>query len=298
MPLLGEMLSLGAALFWAVGVILFKKSGDTMSPMALNLFKNAFAVLLFVPTLILSTFLSDEPLFPDRPLRAWVLLAVSGIIGIGIADTLFFMALRKLGAGLTAVVDTSYLPVMLFLSWLVLGDEIGVGILMGGGLIMAAMLLGSATKPLPGTTQKDILVGIVLGTSGIVLMGIGVVMVKGVLMESPLVWANTVRLFFGCVALIPMILLSGRRREILAQMLPSPVWKQAIPGAFFGTYLAIFSWLGGMKYTDVSVAALLNQLSTVFIFIFAVFFLAEPLTWRRSTAVVLAFFGACMVVVS
>jgi len=54
-------------------------------------------------------------------------------------------------------------------------------------------------------------------------------------------------------------------------------------------------WIGGMKFIDVHRAALLNQLSAIFIFVFAVIFLKEPLTRRRLIAISLAATGAFLV---
>ena len=50
-PYIGEILSLLTAVFWAVAVILFKKSGETVHPLGLNLFKNALGFLLILITL-------------------------------------------------------------------------------------------------------------------------------------------------------------------------------------------------------------------------------------------------------
>jgi len=51
-------------------------------------------------------------------------------------------------------------------------------------------------------------------------------------------------------------------------------------------------WMGGMKYAKASVAAVLNQLNTIFIVIIAAIFLKERLTGWKIVAVVLAFLGA------
>ena len=77
---------------------------------------------------------------------------------------------------------------------------------------------------------------------------------------------------------------------------PSSKWKFAIPASFLGTYLAMTMWVGGMKYIEVSKAALLNQLSTIFIFILAIIFLKEQLTKRRVAAIVTALTGAGCVI--
>jgi drug/metabolite transporter (DMT)-like permease len=296
MPFLGEIFAVSAAAFWSVGVILFKRSGEAMSPMALNLFKNAVAIALLFAALLLMNLLLGTPIIPKQPPRAWLLLTISGIFGIAVADTMFFSALNRLGAGLTAVVDTSYTPIMLFMSWAVLGEQIGKEVLMGGVMIMAALLIGSAGRPAPGKTRKDIAVGAILGISGIALMGVGVVIIKDVLTEVSLIWATAVRVLAGAAALIPVILLSPHRKRILAELSHSRSWKLAGLASFFGSFLAMVAWLGGLKYTDVSAAALLNQLSTIFIFILATVFLKEALTLRRIAAIVLAFAGAILVV--
>jgi drug/metabolite transporter (DMT)-like permease len=75
---------------------------------------------------------------------------------------------------------------------------------------------------------------------------------------------------------------------------PSPEWKIALPASIVGNYLAMLAWLAGFKYTLVSVAAILNQLSTIFTFILAAMFLKEPVTLPRLIAIVLAVSGALL----
>ena len=53
-----------------------------------------------------------------------------------------------------------------------------------------------------------------------------------------------------------------------------------------------------MKYTMVSVAAVLNQLSTVFIFILAAIFLKEPVTLPIVSATILAVSGTIIATMS
>ena len=90
MQTLGNVLSTATALFWASAVILFKKSGETLSPTSLNLFKGVVTLALLLPTL----WLAGVPLFPDRELNDWLLFGLSGLFGITLADNLFFMALQ------------------------------------------------------------------------------------------------------------------------------------------------------------------------------------------------------------
>ncbi len=108
--MLGSIFALGSAFFWACAVILFKKSGETFSPISLNIYKSVVGLFLVSVTMLLL----GIPFFPDQPLNNWVLLSLSGFLGITLADLFFFIALNRLGAGMAAVVECLYLPCVLF----------------------------------------------------------------------------------------------------------------------------------------------------------------------------------------
>lgn len=290
MHIIGIVCAIGAALFWAVAVIMFKKSGDVLTPTALNLFKGVVTLLLLVPTLLIG----NIPLFPDQPLRVWLLFGISGIIGITLADNLFFMALKRLGAGLWAVVDCLYLPFIILISAVFLDESIGFKGMAGAGLVAAAIVAGSLGRsPTPGP-PGDVVNGLLLGSMAVSLLAGSVIMVKPLLVETNVLWAAYVRLLAGVAGLLVLALLHPERRLILGVLRPSRSWKIALPASIIGNYLAMLAWLAGFKYTLVSVAAILNQLATIFTFILAAIFLREPVTPARLIAIVLAVGGALL----
>lgn len=288
---LGEVLALVAALSWSAGVILFRKLGDDTPAVALNLFKNCVTVVLLGLTMLVA----GVPFVPDRATSDWVRLGVSGLLGIAAADTLFFMALAKLGAGLVAVVDTLYSPAVIGLSVVFLGESVGAQVIVGAALVGAAILVGSVDRPPPGRSRKDIVEGTVLGAAAILCMAAAIVMVKDVLETAPLLWAAEIRMAAGIVGLLPLLVHPRTRRDATALLRPSRAWTLAVPASVLGAYLSMTAWLGGFKFTLVSVAAILNQLSTIFIFLFAAIFLREPMTPRRTLAVAMAVSGAILV---
>jgi drug/metabolite transporter (DMT)-like permease len=289
---LGDLLATVAALSWAVGVIFFKRAGEGLPPLAMNLFKGAVGLVLLTATLAAV----GEPLVPDLPARTWLTLAASGVLGIAVSDTLFFASLNRLGAGLKAVVDTAYAPIILAMSYLWLGERLTPVDLVGAALITVALLVGSASRPPAGATRRDVIVGTALGLAGTVVTGVSVMMVKDLLETLPVLWATWVRLAAGTLSLLPVIALHPQRRNLFASLGRRAYWRWAVPAAFFGTYVAMACWIGGMKLADVSRAALLNQLATFFIIVFATLFLREPFGWRRGVAVALALAGALLVV--
>lgn len=290
-PLLGEVLALIAALAWAAAVVLFRKTGDQTPAVALNLFKNVVTLALLATVLVVT----GTPWVPDRPRSDWVLLAASGLLGISLADTLFFLALSRLGAGLLAVVDSLYSPAVIALSVLFLGERVGVQVIVGACMVVGAIVVGTADPPPAGRTRRDIAVGAVLGAVAVVCLAGGIVMVKNVLATAPIAWAAAVRVFFGAAGLLPLMLFPGWRADAVEIFRPSRVWIYAVPASVLGTTVSMMAWLGGFKFTLASVAATLNQLSTIFIFVLAAAFLKEPMTARRTIAVIMAVVGALLV---
>jgi len=47
--LIGKTFALLCAIIWAIAVILFKKSGEKLSPMSLTLYKTIIAIILIFP---------------------------------------------------------------------------------------------------------------------------------------------------------------------------------------------------------------------------------------------------------
>lgn len=294
----GEICALAAALTWSVSVILFKAS-EAVSPKAMNLFKNVVALGLFAVTLLV---MGEGPP-PERSQADWVRLCVSGVLGIALADTLIFMALRRLGASLLAVVDCAYAPTIVIFSVLVLGEPLGVGFLVGGVLVVAGVLLAVAQRPADlgdkasSAARRDLKIGALLGVLGIVAMAMGVVIVKPLLEGSSLVEVTAVRLLAGVVAQL-IWALGFREWETFRVFKERSVWPTLIPGSILGTYVAMLFWLGGFKWAPVSEAAVLNQLSSVFTIALAWLFLKEKLSWRRGLGAGLAVAGAMVVILA
>lgn len=290
MQMIGILCAIGAAFFWAAAVIMFKKSGEILSPTALNLFKGIVTILLLVPTL----WLADVPLFPDRPLNEWLLFCASGILGITLADNFFFMALKRLGASLWAVVDCLYLPFIIFLSALFLDESIGIKGIAGAVFVLAAIAAGSCSKVSGIDPTINFWVGLLFGAIAVSLIAGSIIMIKPLLEQTSVLWASFVRLLAGVVGLVVLAVIHPERRVIFGVLKPSAVWKIALPASVVGNYLAMLAWLAGFKYTLVSVAAILNQLATIFTFILAAMFLKEPVTLPRLIAIVLAVIGALL----
>lgn len=285
------MFALLTALSWAIAVVLFKKSGDAIEPLALNLLKNCLGLVLMLVSAVLTGTRAHDASRSDV-----LMLLASGAIGIGIADTLLFAGLNRTGATHQAIVETIYSPAVVLFSFFMLGEVLSPVQALGGLCILGAVGIASARPSNPTTNPANQWSGFLLGTSSMVLMAFAIVWVKPVLERNDVLFSTGVRLTGGLVALVVMALTTQRRRSaVRAAFRPQPAWRFALPGAFFGTYLSLICWIAAFKYSDAGVAALLNQTSTLFIVILAAKFLREPLTARVIVAVGLALTGSVIV---
>jgi len=290
LPHLGETLALASAVVWAVAVILFRISGKDVHPIGLNLFKNLFALLLLLAVMPLL----HKPLFPDATLTETGLLLLSGFLGIAVSDTLFFMSLNIVGASLAAIVDCFYSPFVIILSYVFLSERLN-GWQLSGVLLIITAVLTIARKSRgkdERISRKDLIRGIILGVLAMLFVAVGIVLVKPMLAGVGIFWATGVRLVGGTLGVLAFLLLHPKRREVLLPLLDLSNWKVMVPASFLGSFLSLLFWMGGMKFAFASVAAILNQMNTIFIFILAAVFLKEKATPWKIAAIVLAFIGA------
>ena len=66
---MGEFFALACGLVWAFAVIFFKKSGETVSPFTLNLFRVTLSSALLAVTLTIM----DRPLWGQAPLKDYLI---------------------------------------------------------------------------------------------------------------------------------------------------------------------------------------------------------------------------------
>jgi drug/metabolite transporter (DMT)-like permease len=290
---MGEFFALAAALVWGLAVIMFKKSGERVGPFQLNLFR----VVISVPIFLLILKISGQSLIQQVPPSDYIRLILSGIIGIAISDTLFHKSLNLVGAGINAILDCSYSPFVALLAFLMLGEKLSPVQLGGMILVIGAILLTTRmTRPV-GLSQKDLLLGIGLGVTAMATVALGIVIAKPVLENSSVVWATTIRQLACFAVMVPVALISSRRRSNLAVFIPSSTWRYSLTGTLLGSCLALLFWIAGMKYTQVNLAAILNQTSTIFILLFATLLLKERFTRRKLVATLVAISGIVLVVI-
>jgi len=294
---LGEILALTCAAVWGVSVILFKRS-EAVSPLAMNLFKNTIGGLLLGATL----FATGGTVATDRSLEDWVRIVASGVLGLAVSDTLFLEALKRLGAGMIAILDCIYAPLVALLSVVLLGEKLGSSFVVGAALVVGGLLIATTTaeglKSAASVTSKQ-LGDVLLGVAAIAVMAVAVVIVKPVVDRSELIEVTFTRVAIGAVAVgLSVLVFRKDRAEIFRVFVPQPTWRRLVPAAVLGTYVSMLLWLGGIKHTGAATASVLNQLSVLFTLVLARVWLKEPISRRKIAGGVASMAGAVIILVA
>lgn len=286
----GEILSLACALSWAFVLILFRHTGRSVHPFALNLFKNLIAFALFIPTILVW----NGPRPPGMTAADFGRLFLSGFLGLGVADTLVFTSLNVLGAGIMSIVECLYSPFVILFSLIWLAETLSRIQGLGCTLVIAAVFMASASVKVHGVPRREVRRVVMIGMTAIILVAAGVVIAKSALNRTPLLWAIETRYAGGLAGVMVLRpFLKGKLGQAVPQLTRGE-WLTLFGSAVAG-YIQMILWLGGMKYAQASIAAVLNQTSTIFTILLAALILHEPLTRVRVAAATLAMAGVVLI---
>lgn len=286
----GELCSILSALAWAIGIMLYRQLGASLPPLQLNFLKNLLVLAMLLPAIPLLHGLSI-PQFTTMQ----VLAAVgSGLLGIGIADTLYFRALNELGAGRMGVLGNFYSPFVIVLSFLFLDESLLPVQMAGFALVSVGVWVAAWPRASEAGRPASAVRGFGYAMLAIVLMAVSIILVKRVLEAQPLLWVTGLRMVGALAGMGVIALLRGETAQLAPPTVGMP-WRKLVLAAFVGQFLAMVLWLAGYKFTQASVAAILNETASIFILLLAAFWLKEPLTRRALAGVGLTMAGvSCM----
>jgi len=289
---MGDLYAVITAVCWSSAVILFDISTKNFTAIQLNVLKNFIGVFGFILTIIL--FSIPSPNFSQQDIFT---LALSGFLGILIADGLFLESLRRLGSGISAVVSTIYTPTVFIIAFILFNETIKLHSYIGGVLVLGGITI-SVFQPLKTIKRRDLYIGILFGIMANILTAYSVLIIKPIMKNNSVIYVALYRFSTGFIFGILINILKSGIKQVIQKFKQGLANQYVILGAFLGTYLSVIFWLAGYKYTLAGRAAIYNQLSTVFIIILARVFLKEPMTSKKIIGVSLAIFGAMIVSVS
>lgn len=138
----GILWGVGSAMLYAC-VMIFNKKLRNIAPQDRTVVQLGIsAVLMFIYAA-----LTEETLSFQLPGTAWVMLMTVGVVHTGVAYLCYFGALRDLKAQSAAIMSYVDPVAAILLSWLVLGEKLGLSGALGAVLILGSTLLSEMDIP-------------------------------------------------------------------------------------------------------------------------------------------------------
>ena len=288
----GEAFALASALGWAWAVILLRRSGETLPPFELNLFKNVLGFVLLIPTILIV----DGLALPRYSLFDLMIVLTSGLLGIALADTWYLRALNLMGASRTGIVASLFSPFVILLSTVFLGERMVSWQWIGFSLVISGVLLVTWRVHRSEVDADDLRRGSLYGVGAMFMMAVGIVMVKEILETRPFLWTVELRMVGGITGMLVVMMFGGRWQRAKQSFTEPQPWGTVIGASFLAAYVALILWLAGYKLIDASVASALNETNGAFIVLLAWLMLGEKMSRRKLAGVSLTLAGVIVMV--
>jgi len=259
--LMGESACLTAALLWAVAVVLFRAPIAAWGARTANLVKCLIGTVLLALTL---PFFGGFSTFFFTPGRDLALIALSGVVGLTIGDTLLFAAVARLGAHRTLILQASA-PVFAGLLAATAGERLSVGQLVGAVVVLGGVTTVVVSGDRETNGGKNIAIGgIALALLAALGQGAGVVLAKEGLDTLGATPATLLRLAAGTGGLLMAAVISRGLGKIRGAFRDGASMRRMVPATFLGTYLALILMMVGVALAPATVAAVLLATSPIF----------------------------------
>lgn len=289
--MVGEIAALFTALCWAVAARLFRVLGHHFSALSLNFWKGV------VTTSVLGVYLLLVPIESNFSHADIVWLLVSGVIGIGIGDTCFFQALKRIGDSQTVLVAETLAPIFTALlamawigEWLTWQQWLGIAVV----LFSVDMLVKQQKQ---GATQAFVLSGYGFAGVAALCQAVGAVISRDILTRAEMdpAQAAVLRLLGGLIIVIGLMF--WRKTPWLPHSSHNgKAWKIMFIASAIGTLIPMYLQMLAFMHTQAAVVQTLFATS-VLLSLGVAYVLGEKVAKRAWLWSVVALVGVSVLVV-
>lgn len=141
--MIGELAALGAALSWTVSAMLYRKALQQTKPISANIVRlsctSAILLVFLVAIAKLGVPISLQP-------EIVALAAISGVIGLGLGDTLYMVSLKLIGVTRAVPITCTYPLFNLVWAIFLIGEKVTLPLVLGAVIIVLGIWLLSHEK--------------------------------------------------------------------------------------------------------------------------------------------------------
>lgn len=286
----GEFAGLATAVCWTITAMSFQVASRRIGSVSVNLIRLVFAFIFYVAY---SKIFLNQWLPLDAPVKAWIYLSISGLIGFVIGDFFLFKSYEFISSKISMLIMTLAPPVAAVLGWFMMGETFSFMNTVGMLLVIGGVSMVIMKRDVENGVKKSRypLKGLVFAFLGAVGQGVGAVFSKIGMGDYDPFAASQIRVITGIVGFAIMITLMRRWKGVSSGLSDKKASKALVLGSFFGPFLGVSLGMVAFKFTSVGIASTLMATVPVFILIPSHLLLKEKLTVNEVVGAVFAVAG-------
>lgn len=252
--------------------------------MAMNLFKGLVALGIMGILLLGSGF---------SPLNVQLVsvLVLSGLIGIFLGDTLYFMALVRLGPRIALLLGTLIPITAALMAIVLLGERISMTASLGIVLTLTGVGYVLWERAPDQSRSHQWRSGLLLGLAFVLANAMGIILTKIGVENVSAMEASFIRSLSALAGLLTWGMATAALGRWVAPLKNKRLLVLLLFASFIGAFLGTWLSVVALKYTDAAVAATLNSTSPIFVLPLAAILLKEKISLRAVTGACLAIAG-------
>ncbi len=280
----GGIAALISAASWALCAILWRNIGETISPLSMNLYRGVISCLFLTAALLV---LGPAPMSASDLL----FLGLSGVLGIALGDTFFFMSLMNLGPRLVSLMGTLTPVLVTLLAVTFLGEKPTLMVIAGMVLTVAGIIWVLREKTPRDQIIKNKSLGIRYGLLSMICMAAGVILTKIGVTSVPTMQATLIRLLGGVAGLLCWGCLTRTLKDWTIPFHNTRLFKQIFLVVLISTFGGFWLFVVALKYVDAAVAGTLSATTPLFVLPLAAIMLKEKISLQASLGAVIVVGG-------
>ena len=254
------IVALLSAASWAFATVVFDRIGKVVPYVGITFLKGIFSIILMIVLLIFTGGLHDIGIWE------FSFLALSGIIGISLGDSLFFKSLQDLGAKVQVIFFLLGQIFTMILSLLLLGELLSLEQYIGAVVLLTGIVIVIWGKQ---DNHPNKVRGIVCGLLSILCFSVSAIMVKMAIAEVEVITATFYRMLFGTIFTLGFGVVGKQLPSWIKPLKDKRLLILFILNVFVITYGGFLLSMVAVKLISVSLVSVLGTTEPVFVLLFA-----------------------------
>lgn len=284
---LGIIVALLSAASWAFATVVFDRIGKVVPYVGITFLKGIFSIILMIVLLIFTGGLHKIGIWE------FSFLALSGIIGISVGDSLFFKSLQDLGAKVQVIFFLLGQIFTMILSLLLLGELLSLEQYIGAIILLTGIVVVIWGKQ---ENHPNKIRGIVCGLLSILCFSVSAIMVKMAIADVEVVTATFYRMAFGTIFTLGFGVMGKQLPSWVKPLRDKQLLALFILNVFVITYGGFLLSMVAIKLISVSLVSVLGTTEPIFVLLFAYLINKEKITKQEVIGTMITLAGLFIII--